>query len=147
MKKAGIVLLCILLIGALTVPAIAEQGCSLGFWKNHTDVWPMGYSPSDLVGSVFTVPADYSALASITLIDALKFKGGRGSIGGARILLRQAVAAVLNAAHSGVSYRLTEDEVISAVDLALASLHRDTIVDLAQDLDADNNGGCPIDEE
>jgi len=144
MKNVGIVLLCILLIGALAVPAMAGEGCSQGFWRHHTDVW-QGYAPEDLVVDIFVDPNSYVDVTD-TLLQALRYRGGRGPEGGARILLRQAVAAVLNAAHSGVTYPQTESDVIATVNGALAGGDRDTMLNLAKQLDDDNNLDCPLDE-
>jgi hypothetical protein len=57
-----------------------------------------------------------------------------------------AVAALLNSAHPGVDYALTTAEVIAAVNAALASCDRGTMIDLAEELDAANNApdGCPL---
>ena len=122
----------------------AGQGCTPGYWKNHLSAWgPTGYSPSQTLESVFDVP-DSLGLDSVTLQSALSFPGGPGTVGGARILLRAAVASLLNAAHPGVEFPWTAAQVISAVNTALASLDRATMLALASELDADNNLGCPL---
>jgi hypothetical protein len=54
------------------------------------------------------------------------------------------VAALLDAAHPDVDYPRTPASVIADVNAALASRNRDTILDLASRLDADNNLGCPL---
>lgn len=125
------------------------EGCTLGYWKNHSDAWqPAGHMTSTLVSSVFTVPADLTDLNgdgnSDTLIDALNFGGGPGVAGAARNLLKQAAAALLSASHPDVSYGLTAAQVIAQVNDALASGDRDTMIALAGDLDALNNEGCPL---
>ncbi len=135
-----------------TVSVTGGQGCTPGFWKNHTDAtkypnaWPpTGYSPSQLVSSVFTVPSGYASfLGSSTLAQALAFQGGNTLDGAAQILLRAAVSAVLNAAHPGIGYPLTVGEIVTQVNAALASKDRGTILTLATTLDNDNNLGCPI---
>lgn len=118
-----------------------REGCTPGYWKNHTEAWE-GYSPSQPLSSVFTAtPAQYG---STTLLQALSFNGGSGVDGASRILLRAAVAAVLNAAHGDVAYQYSSDLIIRRVNAALASGDRATILALAADLDAANNGGCPL---
>jgi hypothetical protein len=117
---------------------VGNQGCTPGFWKNHTDAW-VGFSPSDLVSSVFSNAAPYDV---DTLLQALHFKGGPGVDGAKRILLRAAVAALLNS--TSVNYPLTTSEVITMTDNALASGDRDTILSVASELDALNNLGCPL---
>jgi len=62
-------------------------------------------------------------------------------LGGAKILLRAAVAAVLNAASLEINYPRTLNNVISSVNAALAICERDTILALATELDNDNNLG------
>ena len=118
------------------------EGCSPGFWKNHLSAWtPTGYSPSDLVGSVFP-NANLYALDNTTLLQALKFKGGSTLQGSARTLLRAGVAALLNEAHPSVDYPLIA--VAIAVDIALGSQDQSTILALAATLETNNNLGCTV---
>ncbi|MCP4656433.1 MAG: hypothetical protein GY856_13550 [bacterium] len=122
-----------------------SQGCTPGYWKNHTDSWPpAGLSPGQSVESVFGQASAYPSLGSATLHQALYFHGGSGVEGGARSLLRAAVAAVLNASHAGVGYPRTPAGIVGDVDAALASGSRDTMLDLKDALDSDNNLGCPL---
>ena len=119
-----------------------DEGCTPGYWKQeqHFDSW-VGFTQNQDLESVFDVP-DGLNLDSTTLLDALSLSGGSGVAGGARILMRAAVAALLNSA--GVDYTMTTAEVIAAVNTALASNDRATMLALAADLDADNNLGCPL---
>ncbi|UOY03412.1 hypothetical protein [Blastococcus sp. PRF04-17] len=118
-----------------------SQGCTPGYWKNHSSAW-QGYAPSQSLSSVFS--ATPAAYASTTLLQGLSFGGGNGVDGASRILLRAAVAAVLNAAHDDVAYAFTSTQVISRVNAALASGNRSTILTLATELDVANNGGCTL---
>lgn len=121
------------------------QGCSHGYWKNHTDSWPAtGYSTSQHLDAVFSEADHYPALGPLSLYDALSFSGGSDTTGAAANLLKQAVAALLNAAHPGVDFPRTTAEVIGAVNGALASESRSTMLALAAELDADNNLSCPL---
>jgi hypothetical protein len=121
-----------------------EEGCTPGYWKNHTGSWAgTGYSPGQTAGSVFNL-GGFPSLAGQTLLQTLQGGGGSGTLGSARILLRAAVAALLNAAHSGVDYPRTTASIISDVNAALASNNRNTMLNLATALDDDNNGGCPL---
>ena len=138
-------------LGVLRVPLPqdpeppGEEGCTPGYWKNHTDSWAgTGFSPGQTTGSVFAAASAFSSLASQTLLQSLQGGGGPGTLGGARILLRAAVAALLNASHPDVEYTRTPSEVISDVDAALASNDRATMLALAAELDEDNNLGCPL---
>jgi hypothetical protein len=121
------------------------EGCSHGYWKNHLGSWvPTDYSPGRTVESVFVVPDSISHLGDATLLEALRFGGGPGVEGAAKNLLRQAVGALLNADHPGVAFPMSESEVIDAVNTALASENRHTILSVKDDMDSDNNLGCPL---
>jgi Pyruvate/2-oxoacid:ferredoxin oxidoreductase delta subunit len=128
-----------------TPTPIVGQGCSPGFWKTHPEDYPAPYTPNTTLGSVFTLPAcsGISSLAGDTFDDALNYGGGPTVLDAAKILLRQAVAAVLNAA-AGIGYPLSEAQVISEVNAALASCDRATILAEAARLDAFNNLFCPL---
>jgi hypothetical protein len=121
-------------------------GCTPGFWKqeHHFGHWlPTGYLPSDTIDSVPFEPSNYG---SSTLVEALDFPGGGGVAGAQRILLRAAVASLLNFAHPDVNYAVptlpaiqSEDDLIDAVNDALASGNRATMIALATHLDDANN--------
>ncbi|HEX6179535.1 MAG TPA: hypothetical protein VF057_14320, partial [Thermoanaerobaculia bacterium] len=124
---------------------VGDQGCTPGYWKNHTDSWPpTGYSPSQTVTTVFAQVALYPSLSVASLLDSLSFAGGPDVEGAAEILLRAATAALLNASHPGVSYPRIPSSVIADVNNALTSQNRDVMLALAAALDADNNLGCPL---
>ena len=119
------------------------EGCTPGFWKNHLDAWaPTGFAPGDTLESVFDVP-DSFGLDEKTLLQALGFEGGNTTKGAAKILLRAAVAAILNASHPDVDYEFALADIIADVNAALAGSRSDMLA-LAADLDAANNAGCPI---
>ena len=123
-----------------------KGGCGLGYWKNHLDDWPpTGYSPNQSVESVFAASGAFPRLASATLLGALKFGGGPGAEGGAMILLRHAVAAVLNATHPRVAYSQSPSAVVRTVDDALRSGNRQRMLDTKDRLEAENEGECPLD--
>lgn len=119
-----------------------KEGCTPGFWKNHPEDWE-GFSPDQTLDEVFDA-AGLGSLGSTTLLDALRFKGGDSIVAKKRILLRHAVAALLNSAHSGVGVGMTTAEVISVVDDALASDDRDDILAAKNVLAALNKRGCPL---
>jgi hypothetical protein len=124
-----------------------DEGCTPGYWKvpQHHDSWLLtGYSTDQLVPSVWIEAAVYPEAAVATLLDALNFNGGPSVQDAAKILLRAAVAGLLDAAHPGVDYPRTEASVISDVNAALASSDRATILALKDAIDADNNLGCPL---
>lgn len=121
------------------------EGCTPGFWKNRglsIGEWALaGYDPAANVTTVFSNVRP--AQAGATLHQALSFPGGTGLDGGQRILLRAAVAALLNAAHSDVDYPLTAAQVISQTSTALGGT-RNAMLALATTLDGHNNAGCPL---
>jgi hypothetical protein len=77
-------------------PPVGDQGCTPGFWKNHTDQWQV-YGPTDLVPGTNT-----------TFIDALQARGKGSQV------LRHGAAAWLNYAHDGVWYSLKDWEIEGA---------------------------------
>src|SRR5215218_3013469 len=131
--------------GVANATNIGQEGCTPGYWKNHTTNWEE-YSPSTQLGTIFTSLAG-TRFASMTLLQALSLQGGSTLDGATQILLRAAAAAVLNAAHEGVGYpyrRFGEFKIIEKVNAAIASGNRATILNLATTLDKANNLGCPL---
>jgi hypothetical protein len=139
-----------------------------GFWKNHGPEAPSGhnaweytnYDPDQRVDSVFEL-GEYAgkspkgwkeSFAEIRLIDALSFKGGAGNLGAVEILLRAGTASLLNASFNEnleyfdpdagfEAFPYSVEEVINLVNEALASGDRQTMLNLAAELDAINNDG------
>jgi hypothetical protein len=142
-----------MLAGAAVVPAtagatnIGSEGCTPGYWKNHTENWEE-YTSETKLNALFAFPAQQAGLGEKTMAEGLAFHGGPGVNGGAQILLRAATAAYLNAAHEGLGYpyRRHADpfNIYSQVNSALASQNRATMISLAGTLDAANNLGCPL---
>jgi len=130
-----------------------NEGCTPGYWKNNAVKWgssawiPTGYNKTMLLGNVFTIPACVNhGTGNNTLLQALSYKGGSGVKGAAQILLRSAVAALLNAAHPDINYYMSDpQDVIDAVNAALASCNRTTMLALYAELDLHNNDGCVLD--
>ncbi len=122
-----------------------KEGCSAGFWGGHTGEWE-GHTTGDMLSSDFTIPSclNTCSFESKTLLNALKFKGGSTICGAAQILLRQGVAALLNASHSGILYNLTDSDVMNDVDDALATCNRSDILEEKSELEALNILGCPL---
>jgi hypothetical protein len=121
------------------------QGCTPGYWKNHTNNW-VGYATGAAISSVFNtaVNAAYASLGSKTLLQGLSLQGGSTLSGGAEILFRAAIAALLNASNPNVAYPLTTAQIIADVNAALATGDRAALIALATTLDGYNNLGCPI---
>jgi hypothetical protein len=115
-----------------------NEGCTPGYWKNHTGAWAgTGYTTSQTLESVFDVP-DSLGIDNVTLLQALGTGGG-----GVSALMRSAVAAILNAAHPSVDYPQTAAQTIAAVNAALASGNAATIESLKNQLDGWNNLHAP----
>jgi hypothetical protein len=121
-------------------PKRVGEGRTPGFWKNHLDAWE-GFSPTQKLSDVFSFPSSLSSLGNSTLLQALSFKGGSSLSGAAQILLRAAVASLLNSASSFVDFPLSTATVISDTNTALASNNRGTILDQAAEFDELNNLG------
>jgi hypothetical protein len=117
-------------------PAEGAQGCGPGFYKNDTQKreevnWkPTGYSAADDFLAVF------GAGPSITLLKALRQRGG-----GEAALLRQAVAALLNAAHPDVGYGLSEAQVTALFQNPAGRGGPEGLKDYFEAL---NERGCPL---
>ena len=125
-----------------------DEGCTPGYWKNtRQHAWDHlvgGLSPTDTLVSIGIVAGTFD-IGTDTLMDALKYKGGKGVEGATRNLLRHAVAAYLNASHPDVSFGPTPGDIITAVNAAILSDDRQTILALAGDLGELNEAGCSID--
>ena len=137
------------------------QGCTPGYWKveQHWDSWPAPWSPDGALSAMFygvlnvpyashTVTWDQTSvlMSNATQVQALNFQGGDTVPEKAEILLRAAVAAILNADSPDVNYSWTSVQVIGAVNDALASKDITIILNLATQLDHSNNApaGCPL---
>ena len=127
--------------------SIGTQGCTPGYWRNHTGNW-QEYATGSKLGFNWTIPDALAGYRGKTFQAALSFQGGPGVDGAAQILFRAAVVADLNAAHEGVGYpyrRFGQPGSIQAtVNAALASGNRQKMIDTASWLDAANNLGCPL---
>jgi hypothetical protein len=77
-------------------------------------------------------------------MEALEYPGGNGVEGGARLLLRTAVVALLNASHPEINYPFTETEILMRVDDALDSMDRKRMLNTRDELDQYNAQGCPL---
>jgi hypothetical protein len=65
-------------------------------------------------------------------------------VGTGQVLLRQEVAALLNAAHPQVHYPLTVVQVILQVKIALVSLNALTMTVLSNQYEVYNDASCPV---
>ena len=103
--------------GVTASPALAN-GCTPGFWKNHTAI----YDENATLSSVGIVVPPSLGLGDPSLITALNYGGGPGVNGAAKNLLRHGAAAYLNSVH--LDFVLTM-WVLESLNVALASLDAD----------------------
>lgn len=147
----------VLSLAVTVLPVSAwKYGCTPGFWKQpqHVGFW-MGYSRDQTVGSVFSyTQTGFPDLADDTLVQALNYEGGPGLGGAARILLRAAVATLLNSAYNaflgGDTWEYAEwtpDAVVHRVNEVLSWGDRAAMLSVAQVFDDENNKGCPLGEQ
>jgi hypothetical protein len=98
------------------------------------------FTTGTLLNSVFAgVPGEED-----TLIEALHYKGGPTLDDKKNLLLKQGVAALLNAAHPDVDYPLDVRGVIDYVNAGLASMDQIEVLSRQMVLDGYNNLGCPL---
>ncbi|MFN2470398.1 MAG: hypothetical protein ABR583_05295 [Gaiellaceae bacterium] len=140
---------------ASSAPAsnIGNEGCKASFWRNGSASW-QEYRRGSKIGDNWTLPTSLAAYRQVTFLQALGYKRLKPAPPNtrlnraARVLLRQAVAAYLNAAHEGVGYpyRRFRDPGRLAVrtNAALASLDARGMETLATLLYRANKLGCPL---
>lgn len=131
--------------------ALAEgthEGCTPGYWKQsqHFDSWPAPYTPESNLRDVF-VTNPVTLVPDDTFLEALNYGGGPDLDGATRILLRAAVAALLNASSPTVDFEVSTGHVVNTTILRLESQWRPTLLTRAAYFDFINNGtgGCPLD--
>ena len=115
-------------------------GCpkAASVWQKAPASWPAPYTSGQTIGSVFT-SAPWS-VASSSLQDALDGKTGDKSL---KELLKQATAALLNAASPNIDYPFTVAEVVQAVNTALSSYDDQSRKELTTLFKEANEVACP----
>lgn len=147
MRKFSLIFALLGVLGSflVAVPAqavgIGNEGCTPGYWKNHTENWQEVEAGTLLTAEGFDPE---STSDSATFLDALNYKGGSGLSGAEQILLRAAAAAYLNAIHDGLAYPLRRGQIVMQVNAAIDTGSRAKILKLATKLDNMNNLGCPL---
>ena len=125
-------------------------GRTPGYWKNHPEAWTSGYTPNQFIQDVFAIPTSLlkSGVLDISspsgkdrLIDGLAYKGGSNLNGAFQILMRAAIAALLNEAYYGNYYpgATSTTALIAQVNGVLAAQNRGGYLTLAATLDSWNN--------
>ena len=84
-------------------------------------------------------------ISATTFLDALAFTDTTGVEGAARILLRSAVAGLLNASDPSILYLYPEDLIITEVNAALALYDETVMRDLQATIELYNSLSCPLD--
>lgn len=117
----------------------ACEGCTPGFWK-QTQWHPKwtGYQPTDKFNTVFGVSGYTRNGQQLTLQQVLDLTGGDDPV--FPKLGAHAVAALLNAASTGVNYGYTSGEIINLFRAHYASKAED----LKNSLVSLNQRGCPL---
>jgi hypothetical protein len=125
-------------------------GRTPGFWKNKPETWPTPYTPSNQIQSVFAIPGALLSSGNLdldrngsrdTLMSGLNYRGGSGLSGGAQILMRAAIAALLNETYYGADFPFASSpaDLIAKVNVVLATQSRSEYVSYASLLDYWNN--------
>jgi hypothetical protein len=117
-------------------PPVRLQGCTPGYWRQeqHFDNWTSPYTPDTPFSTVFE-----DAFPGQTLGQVVQLGGG-----GLNALGRHAVAALLNAASSGVSYAYqTPADVINAFNAAFPGSDFQYEA-LKNEFERENERGCPL---
>jgi uncharacterized repeat protein (TIGR01451 family) len=131
-----------------SVEVTGGEGCTPGFWKNHTELWDgvgsddvtSTIQTTDLFNATFGVTSAQSGLAdSVTLLDALSVSGSNLAA-----LDRQATAAIVSADASGVNYPYTVDQVIAIYQDAVTPGGSYDINSALAVLQAANELNCPL---
>lgn len=114
-------------------PPGGGEGCTPGYWKqpHHFDSWTAPYTPNTLFSDVFE-----NAFPGMTLVQVAAQGGG-----GIKALGRHTIAALLNAASSGVSYDLTAQDVITRFNAAYPGGDYNGLKDVFEGF---NEQGCPL---
>ena len=115
---------------------VGGEGCTPGYWKQpqHFDSYPAGYAPTMYFVDAFEV----DAFPGMTLLDVLSQGGGK-----LRALGRHAVAALLNAASSDVSYDYSSLQVKLLFDDVYSGSKDDQLA-AKKMLEFFNEQSCPL---
>jgi hypothetical protein len=144
------------IVGGVTQQVSASATCALGQscfpadWLGLATAggW-VGYNPKQKVSSLFSASntSNYSSISKLSLQQALGAPKITGTLQKAAMnLVREAIAALLNAAHPQVSYAVENTtDIVSQVNAALASGNVTTIKNLTNTFSSYNKlGGAPV---
>jgi hypothetical protein len=110
-----------------------HHGCTPGFWKQgrHLEYWPTRNGPNQLFSVAFLT----SKGRDLTLLEALKLRGGDDEA-----LMRQAVAALLNAGNQEMDYRYSTADVL---EMFKQAVDPDSLEAVKDSYETANRDGCP----
>jgi hypothetical protein len=128
---------------ALWLPLPAPQGCSADVWNGRPEWTGTGVAPGQLVRNVFSQSSRYGQIGNVSLRTALRFQGGSGLLGAAKLLIREGTAALLNATSLTLEYPYTRSQIIVLVDGALFSGDLTRLDEVTSLLQEANEAGCP----
>ena len=125
-------------------------GRTPGYWKNHPEAWTSPYLPATQIQSVFAIPGALLSSGNLdldrdgsrdTLMAGLNYRGGSALSGGAQILMRAAIASLLNETYYGADFPIASSpaDLIAQVNVVLATQSRSQYVSFASYLDYWNN--------
>ena len=123
-------------------PTPVPEGCTPGFWRNHLADWtPTGFRPISPNVSRFEAIFERNAFTdNPTLLEVLGFGGG-----GLDALSRQAVSALLSAAHPDIHPDPSLDTVEEVIALWQEAFDGERDIEQTKDIfEASNEAGCPI---
>jgi hypothetical protein len=127
---------------ALWLPLPEPEGCQAVVWNGRPEWTGTGVTPGQLVKNVFSESFRYGQIGNATLRGALRFQGGGGLLGAAKLLVREGAAALLNATDRSLEYPYTRGQVIVLVDAALHSGDSTRMDEVAALLREANGAGC-----
>lgn len=124
---------------------VCKEGCTPGYWKvsQHFDSWTPPYTPDTNLRDIF-VTSPVELIPDDTLLEALNYPGGPGVTGATQILLRAAVASLLNASSPDIGFPVSVGQVVDTTISRIETQYRPTILTRAAYFDSINNLGCPL---
>ena len=128
----------------IAVDSCQGKGCTIGYWKNHPEVWANAGSPflpgDDFYAFFGIAPGSGGLPSPLTMMQALNLGGG-----GCFNLARQGVAALLNASAFGPDYEYPapSTDFVSLKAAIASALLSGVCGTLASKLDSANNGDDP----
>lgn len=121
------------------VPPAAAEGCTPGYWRNHTDRW-QNYATTDSFAGVFSAGRNATLLQVVSSPQTY----GAAAMHFAAALLNS-TGGVPNGDGEMVEYKYTTAEVIAMVQAAYAAgVNSTTFRKIFGILSAANQAGCPL---